>query len=106
MKVVEGLRNNIKLENKELPEDQIDEILRRRLICNECPLNSIKAKTSQEYKELMKTPFSTKRKELFCSICYCVIDYKTASLSSNCGLEVYNSENPQNVQPLKWKKYE
>ena len=105
-KILEGWINDIKLEHGDLPEDKIEEILKRRAICKECPLNSINAKTSKEYKELFGFNYTTEREELHCSICSCPIKQKTASLSSNCGLETYNENNPNNIQELKWTKYE
>lgn len=103
--IVEGWLTDIKLEKGELPEDEINEILRRRAICYDCPLNSILAKTSKEYKELYKTNYKDDGSILHCSICSCPINKKTASLSSNCGLEIYNEDHPDNKQPLKWEKY-
>lgn len=105
-KIVEGWFNDYNLEN--LSEDRIQEILRRRDICEECPLNSLKAKTSQEYKDLMGENYNTSRDDLHCSMCACTIRSKTASLSSNCGLETYNNNtnNINNIQELKWNKYE
>lgn len=104
-KVLESLWNNIQLSFDTLPEDEKEEILRRRLICQSCPLNNINAKTSEEYKALYGKNYTKKRQDLHCSICSCPIDSKTASLNSDCGLENYNAKHPYNKQELKWKAY-
>jgi TPP-dependent indolepyruvate ferredoxin oxidoreductase alpha subunit len=104
LQIIEGIRNDIKFNNKNLKEEELDEIVRRRLICNNCPLNSINAKESKEYSDLFNGHYSTNRTDFHCSICSCNIDLKTASLSSNCGLEYYN-ENNKDIQELKWTKY-
>ena len=95
--VVDGIRNDIKLKNGTLPQDQEDEIVRRRLICATCPFmsaNAVKAGT-----------YSTSRKDEHCTMCGCPTDTKTASLLANCGIETYNIKNPNNKLPLKWEKY-
>jgi len=103
-KILEGWWNEYNFEN--LKEDEIAEIIRRRAICEECPLNSIKAKTSKEYKDLYGENYTTDREELHCSICGCPAQAKTASLSTDCGLTEYNNKNPNNKQTLKWIKYD
>lgn len=105
-KVLEGWINDIKLEHGDLSEDKIEEILRRRAICFECPFNSEKAKTSEEYKSLYGKNYQIQLEELHCSVCSCFIDKKTASLSSDCGLNYYNEKHPNNKQNLKWEKYD
>lgn len=102
--VLEGWINDYNFDN--LPKEEIEVILNRRSICEECPLNSINAMTSKEHKDLFGFNYITEREELHCSICSCPIKQKTASLSSDCGLEYYNENNPDNKQPLKWNKYE
>lgn len=101
--VLEGWINEYNFDSLEVKE--VEEIIKRRAICEECPLNSINAKTSKEYKDLFDLHYYTDRDDLHCSICSCPIKQKTASLSSNCGLEYYNENNPDNKQPLKWNKY-
>lgn len=105
-RLIEGWVNDIKLNNKALSENEVSEILRRRTICFGCPFNSDKAKTSQEYETLYGKHYESEREDPHCSACGCPILKKTASLSSNCGLENYNNENPDNIQELKWNKYE
>lgn len=104
-KVFEGVVNDVKLKYNMLPEDQQEEIIRRRLICQTCPLNSINAKLSEEYKALFKDGYSNDRDDLHCSICSCNIELKTSSLASDCGLAYYNENNPENKQELKFTKY-
>jgi hypothetical protein len=99
-KVAEGWINVYKEHNNLLSEEELKVILERRLICESCPLNSVKAKTSQEYKDLYGKPYESERNILHCSICACPILAKTSSLLSNCGLEDY--EGKQKVE-LKWK---
>lgn len=104
--ILEGWLNDLKLESGELSEEEVKEILRRRAICAECPLNSINAKKSFEYYSLYQDNYQTDRTDLHCSICGCPTNKKTSSLSSDCGLEEYNKEFPNNKQNLKWTKYE
>ena len=103
--IIEGWYNEIKLQNENLPEDEINEILRRRVICNQCPLNSVNAQSSKEYKDLYGKSYTTDRPDLHCSCCGCPIVAKTASLSSDCGLMDYNKEHKDKEQILKWRKY-
>lgn len=100
--VLEGIVNDIKLENGSLSENEVNLILKRRVICEECPLNSFKAKTSQEYFELYGKHYESTIDSLHCSICSCLITKKTACISCHCGLTEYNDKNPDNFQNLKW----
>ena len=104
-KVVEGFLNDVRFQFKDLPEDKQNEIVKRRIACKECPFNSIRAQTSSEYKELTGNSYQTERTDYHCSMCGCVINIKTASLESNCGIENYNQINNTNIQ-LKWIKYD
>lgn len=104
-KVLEGIVNEVKSTLEVLPEDQQEEIIRRRVICNACPLNSINAKQSEEYRQLYGRYYETDRTDLHCSCCSCNVNLKSSSLASSCGLETYNQEIPENKQPLKWEKY-
>lgn len=88
-----------------LSEDEEAEIVRRRTICQTCPLNSINAKTSEEYKKLYGVNYENPRADFHCAICSCFIVSKTSSFNSACGLENYNAKNPNNKQPLKWDVY-
>jgi len=106
-KILSGVINNVRLEYGSLPEDEQEEIIRRRLICSQCPLLSLNAiKDDSEYQRLYGEQFITSRdNEAFCTICGCPETTKTASLETECGLSSYNEERPDNIQELKWKKY-
>lgn len=104
-KVFEGIVNETKLKYKTLSEDQQEEIIRRRVICQACPLNSINALESKEYKDLFGVNYKTDREDEHCSICSCNIALKTSSLGSDCGLSYYNETHPDNIQELKFTKY-
>lgn len=95
--VVDGLRNQLKLELGTIPQEDEDEIIRRRLICSTCPFMSVNAVRAKTY--------STSRNDEHCTQCGCPILTKTASLQSNCGIENYNMQNPNNPLPLKWEKF-
>lgn len=101
-KVVEGIYNSIKLNYNSLPEDERLEILRRRLICESCPLNSILAKESKEYFDIFGKQYDGGRSEFHCSICNCGIEYKTASLGSTCGIK--DNEKTKDFE-YKWISY-
>ncbi len=101
-KVLEGWISEYKLENNKLPEEDVRKILERRAICETCPLNSINAKTSPEYKELYGKNYKNSADYKHCSICSCPLLQKSACLTCHCGLEEYNKENPNNFQNLKW----
>jgi hypothetical protein len=96
-KVIEGVRNELKLELGVLPKEEEEVIIGRRLICSTCPFMSKNAQKAGWY--------STKRTEEHCTGCGCPLNIRTASLESNCGLEDYNKQYPT-VPPieLKWKK--
>lgn len=100
-KVVEGMLNYSTFKN--LSKEKQEIVSERLQTCIECPLNSINAKLSEEYFKLTGEHYETTKKELHCAMCGCYTKYKTSSLSSNCGLEIWNQEHPENKQPLKWK---
>lgn len=104
--IVRGVVNDVKFQHKSLPEDDQEEIARRRLICHTCPLNSFNARLSKEYLDLYGEHYKTERTDLHCSICSCNVNLKTAALDQDCGLTEFNKNNPDKVQVLKWKKYE
>ena len=104
--IVEGVINNVELHHKALPHAFKNEIIRRRIICTSCPFNNVNAKSSDEYFKLTGKHYKSNRKKLHCSFCGCPINIKTASLSSNCGIEDWNNENKNNSLELKWKSFE
>lgn len=95
-KVVEGVVNDVKLKNGSLSEEDTDIIIKRRLICETCPYNSVNAIKAGYY--------ATKRTDVHCMMCGCPIDIRTASLESNCGIETFNKNNPDEKMELKWVK--
>ena len=98
--VLEGWINDYNFDN--LPKEEVEEILKRRAICEQCPFNSINAKTSKEYFDVFQKHYETERNELHCSVCACPIKTKTASLDSECGLSA--DDKTKDLQ-LKWNKY-
>jgi hypothetical protein len=98
--LIESYKNQIKMENGNLKEDEVEEITRRRMICEECPYNSANASKAGVY--------ATQRTDDQCIHCLCPLKNKTACLTCNCGIEVYNArpENNKNQLELKWKRYQ
>lgn len=94
-KVIEGIVNQAKIELETISEEDRNTIIERRIICMTCPHMSTNAQKLGVYK--------TDREDEHCTQCSCPIITKTASLSSNCGLEEYNKNNPDNPLELKWK---
>ena len=95
--ILEGVTNQVRMEFNTIPEDEQDEIIRRRLICETCPLMSVNAVKLGTY--------NTKRTDKHCTACGCPISTRTASLTSDCGIDVFNKANPNNTMPLKWEAY-
>ena len=98
--VLEGWINDYNFDN--LPKEEVEEILKRRAICEQCPFNSLNAKTSKEYFDVFQKHYETERDDLHCSVCACPIKTKTASLDSECGLSA--DDKTKHLQ-LKWNKY-
>lgn len=97
--VIDGLRNQLKMELGTIPKAHEEEIIRRRLICDACPFLSTNATKAGVY-------FSA-RKDEHCTMCGCPKATRTASLEAECGIATYNA-NPQNINnklPLKWEAY-
>ena len=103
--VLEGMYNSAKMEYGQMEQEEIDEIVRRRLICDGCPFMSKNAVDSQEYFDIFGKNYSTSRKDDHCSLCSCPIKTLTASLSAECGLHVYNEKNSENKKELNWDSY-
>jgi hypothetical protein len=93
--VAEGLWN--KLNHDSLTDPQKEEIVKRKLICLECPYNSKNASDLFNY--------ISYRTDDHCIHCSCNIDLKTECLSCNCGIEVYNQNNPTKKLSLNWEAY-
>jgi len=101
-KVISGIITDIKMEHGDLPDDVVEEILKRRTICNSCEFNSENARTSKEYFDIFGKNYETTIDNLHCSLCSCLVSKKTASLESECGL---HSREETSHLPLKWNKY-
>lgn len=108
-KIAESVLTQVKLSYGTLSIEEQEEIAKRKLICHNCPLFSLNIKLNgdDEYKKLYNKPFDFKGrdKDRYCGICGCPEDTRTASLSSNCGLEHYNQTHPENIQELKWTEF-
>lgn len=95
--VIKGWVNVLKEELGALPEDQLNVILERRLICGSCPFMSENAK---------KTGYKTERVEQHFILCSCPIKSKTANLDSTCGALYFNENHPETPLEIKWFPYE
>jgi len=96
-KVAEAVINQVKSSYGGLPEDEVEEITRRRLICAACPFMSKNAVEAGIY--------TTKREDEHCIHCGCPISTRTASLLSECGIASYNRKHPESPMELKWTVY-
>lgn len=97
--IIQGVINSVKLSHGDLPEDEQSEIIRRRLICDNCPFLSSNAVSNPALN------YKTDRFDEHCILCGCNKDLKTAALDEECGISHYNDDNPNNPMPLKWEKY-
>jgi len=95
--VIEGFANEVLNEFGALPEDEQNEILRRRLICEGCPFNSKNAKEEGWY--------HSDRPDDHCVHCLCNIKAKTSCLNCRCGIEFHNAHHVNNQLELKWEDY-
>jgi len=84
--IVDGIINDVKMDNSLLDESVKDKIIQRRLLCEVCPFMSKNAVSSEEYKEVFGKNYETKRDDNHCSLCGCKIKLKTASLNSQCAI--------------------
>ena len=103
-KIVEGISMKTLKEFNLLNDEDKHTISDRMDKCLDCPYNSRNAQVSAEYLELFNKPYATGRHDFHCSLCGCLIELKTASLSSNCGIETWNERNPTKQMELKWTK--
>ena len=97
--IAESIKNELKQKLGTLSDDEIEEITRRRLICESCPFNSKNAVKDEAL------GYKTSRLDDHCIQCGCNLHLKTECLLCNCGIEVHNSRNPQNFIDLKWTIY-
>lgn len=104
--IIKAVTNEVMLKYDKLPEEEKKVIVERRLICNECPFNSVNAKTSVEFKSLTGHHYETAREDVHCSFCGCNTDTRTSGLDKPCGIQTWNANNPTRKLPLKWGKYE
>ena len=96
--IVNGIVNDVKNNIGILNDDVSKEIERRRVICKECPYNSTNAIADGWY--------SSTRIDLHCALCSCNIEFKTASLESNCGAKWWNEKNEKVEKlPVRWEAY-
>ena len=80
-----------------LTKYQKEEIKKRKVLCLNCPFNSVNAVELGLYR--------TDRLDLHCSICECNIDLFTSCLTCTCSIEEKNKENAKNnikPVPVKW----
>lgn len=103
--ILESIIKGVQLSLDKLPEDQKEEIIRRRIICMSCPFMSQNAKTSEEYKTLTGRNYKTARNDQHCSFCGCELNMRTRALNSECGLNTWNADHPENTVLLKWTKF-
>ncbi len=107
LQIAEGWKNSALAHLKSLgintlSDEEYEEIVRRRVICDGCPYNSINARTSKEYKELTGTNLKTSRTDVFCSLCECPLVSKTSCFTCECGVSEWNLKNQNRKIPLKW----
>lgn len=94
--IVNSVMNKVKKNLNLLTEGEQDEIIKRRLICMECPYNSDNA---------VKEGYKSRRVDSHCIMCSCNINFKTECLMCNCGIDTWNMNNPNEKLPLKWETY-
>ena len=105
-KILHGLTNKVAYRFRLLSDEKKEVISTRMDICLGCPYNSINARISQEYEQLTGKHYDTSRPELHCSLCGCILELKTSSLSSDCGIVDWNEDNPEKQLEPKWTQYE
>lgn len=96
-KIIDGLKNEVRMEFGTIKPEHEEIIIARRLICNECPYLSTNAKKAGWY--------APARTDEHCVMCGCPKNIRTAALDANCGIEDYNErEKPETPLELKWTK--
>lgn len=91
--VIEGHINAVKAKHSLLPEDEQEEIVRRRLLCASCPFSS------QNREGAKQKGFD------YCTLCSCPLETKTAALGATCGAQIYNERHPEDQKPILWTAY-
>ena len=67
--IIEGVSNQVKMHYGTLLEDEQEEIIRRRLICSQCPLMSDNVRNDESaYISLYNKPYNDKRKPHLASL--------------------------------------
>jgi hypothetical protein len=105
-KILHGMTNKVANHFRLLSDEKKEIIADRMERCLGCPYNSINARVSQEYEQLTGKHYDTARPELHCSLCGCILEIKTSSLSSDCGIVDWNEDNPDKQLEPKWTKHE
>lgn len=95
--LAQSLKTELRKNLGDLSDEEIEEITRRRLICESCPFNSKNAKDNPAIN------YKNNRLDDHCILCSCNIHLKTECLDCNCGIEVRNAANPKQFMDLKWK---
>jgi|GEM_PF-1987254 len=101
-KIIESLAVAAQVKNKEINEEALAEILRRKDICAACSHNSINAKAKGTYNSSL--PYE------HCILCKCRLgteDSKEYCLSCTCGIQVWNEAHPDPKQQMevKWQAF-
>lgn len=86
--------NVARMELGSLPEEEVEEVVKRRIICGTCPFMSENAKG-----------YVSSRTDSHCILCGCPIIAKTAGLDNYCGAKSYNESHPDKPQLIKWHPY-
>ena len=92
--VIEGAVNAVKAKYSLLPEDEQEEIVRRRLICASCPFSSRNKEGARQ------KGFD------YCTLCSCPIEQKSSALGASCGAKTWNERHPDKESiEVKWGPY-
>lgn len=99
-KIIEALAISAQVKNKEITDDALAEILKRKDICLGCPFNSKNAKEAKTYNSSL--PYE------HCILCQCRIGYddsKEYCLSCTCGVTIWNEKHPNQQMEVKWQAF-
>lgn len=98
--ILEAITNQARMEFSSISNQAREEIIGRRVLCATCPYMSRNAVKGYEIDGKWDV-YTTDRTDEHCIWCGCPTSTRTASLTSKCGIEIYNFENGKQV-PLKW----